>query len=91
MIFVLAEAVPKTWALQATERAALRVTPLVQAIAFLAPLRWAARLLIGAANVILPGKGRAEGPFVSEEELLALADVAVEDAVIEDEERQLIE
>ena len=42
-------------------------------------------------NVILPGKGLKEGPFVSEEELLALADVAVEEDVIEDEERELIE
>ncbi len=42
-------------------------------------------------NVLLPGKGLKEGPFVSEEELLALADVAVEDDVIEEEERDLIE
>jgi Mg2+/Co2+ transporter CorB len=56
VIFVLAEAVPKTYALLATERAALRVTPLVKAIAFLAPLRWATRLLVGAANVIIPGR-----------------------------------
>jgi magnesium and cobalt exporter, CNNM family len=91
VIFVLAEAVPKTYALLATERAALRVTPLVKAIAFLAPLRWAARLLVGAANVIIPGPGRAEGPTVSEDDLVALAGVAVDDAAIEDEERQLIE
>jgi len=91
LVFVLAEAVPKTYALLATERAAVRVTPLVRAIAFLAPLRWAARLLVGAANVIIPGPGRAEGPTVSEDDLLALAGVAVDDAAIADEERQLIE
>jgi CBS domain containing-hemolysin-like protein len=91
LIFVLAEAVPKTYALLATERAALRVTPLVKAIAFLAPLRWAARLLVGAANVIIPGPGRAEGPTVSEDDLVALAGVAVDDAAIADEERRLIE
>ena len=67
------------------------MTPLVKAIAFLAPLRWAARLLVGAANVIIPGPGRAEGPTVSEDDLLALAGVAVDDAAIADEERQLIE
>ena len=49
------------------------------------------RALIGMANVLLPGKGLKEGPFVSEEELLALADVAVEEDVIEEEERDLIE
>jgi CBS domain containing-hemolysin-like protein len=91
VIFVLAEAVPKTYALLVPDRAALAITPLARAIAVLAPLRWAARLLIGAANVIIPGKGRAEGPAVSEEELLAFAGVAVDDAVLEAEERQLIE
>jgi len=91
VIFVLAEAVPKTYALLAADRAALRVTPLVQAIAAIAPLRWATRLLIGMANVILPGQGRAHGPSVSEEELLALAGVAVDDAVIDAGERELIE
>ncbi|MFL6204716.1 MAG: hemolysin family protein [Acidimicrobiales bacterium] len=90
LIFVLAEAVPKTYALLATERAALKVVPLAQAIALLAPLRWLTRLLIGAANVIIPGKGRAQGMAVSEEELLALAGVAVENAVIDAEERELI-
>jgi CBS domain containing-hemolysin-like protein len=91
VIFVLAEAVPKTYALLATERAALRVTPLVRGIAFLAPLRWAARVLVGAANVIIPGPGRAEGPTVSEDDLIALAGVAVDDDTIAAEERQLIE
>jgi CBS domain containing-hemolysin-like protein len=90
LIFVLAEAVPKTYALLATERAALRVVPLAQAIALLAPLRWLTRLLIGAANVIIPGKGRAQGMVVSEDELLALAGVAVENAVIDADERELI-
>ena len=42
------------------------------------------------ANVILPGKGLKQGPFVSEEELLAMADVAAEEEVIEREERALI-
>ena len=41
--------------------------------------------------MILPGKGLKRGPYTSEEELLAVADLAVEDAVIEAEERRLIE
>ncbi|HEY2813259.1 MAG TPA: hemolysin family protein [Acidimicrobiales bacterium] len=91
VVFVVAEAVPKTYALIATERAALRVAPLARAIALLAPLRWAARLLVGASNVIIPGPGRAEGPSVTEDDLLALAGVAVNDDTIAAEERQLIE
>ena len=40
----------------------------------LAPLRLLSRGLIGLTNVILPGKGLKQGPFVSEEEFLAMAD-----------------
>lgn len=91
VVFVLAEAAPKTWAVQHPERAALAsARPVAWLVAF-APLRWLSRALIGLTNVILPGKGLKEGPFVSEQELLALADVAVEEDVIEAEERQLIE
>ena len=43
------------------------------------------------ANVILPGKGLKKGPFVTEEEILALAEEAAEHSVIEESERELIE
>jgi len=90
IVFVLAEAAPKTWAIQHPERAALLVARPVAALAHFPPVVWLARGLIGMANVLLPGKGLKEGPFVSEEELMALVDVAVEEAVIEEEERDLI-
>ena len=41
---------------------------------------------------MLPGRGLTQGPFVSsEEELLAVAELGVEEGVIEEEERALIE
>src|SRR5690606_8924308 len=89
VIFVIAEAAPKTWALQHTERAAVLTAPLVEAVGWV--LRVPARALIGIANVILPGKGLKKGPFVTEEEILALAEEAAEHAVIEESERDLIE
>jgi len=89
VLFTLAEAAPKTWALQHTERAALLSAPLVDFIGRL--LRWPARGLIGVANIVLPGKGLKQGPFVTEEEILALAEEAAEAAVIEESERDLIE
>jgi len=91
VIFVLAEAAPKTYALEHTERAALLVAPVVVLLSRFPPIRIATRVLIAIANVIVPGRGRKGGPVVSEEELLALADVAVEEEVIEVEERALIE
>src|SRR5205823_14849520 len=62
----------------------------ISGIVRLWPIRMIARALIGLSNVIAPGKGLKQGPFVSEEELLALADVALEEEVIEHEERALI-
>jgi CBS domain containing-hemolysin-like protein len=91
VFFVFAEVAPKTWAILHTERAALLSARPVAALAAFPPLRWISRGLIGLTNVILPGKGLKEGPFLSEEELLAVADLAVEGEVIEAEERRLIE
>jgi putative hemolysin len=91
LFFVVAEVAPKTWAIQHTERAALFAARPIRALARFWPLRIVSRALIGLTNVILPGKGLKSGPFISEEELIALADQAVEDEVIEAEERRLIE
>ena len=91
LFFVIAEVAPKTWAIQHTDRAALASARPVKALASFPPLRLISRGLIGLTNVILPGKGLKRGPYVSEEELLAVADLAVEEAVIEAEERELIE
>ena len=90
LVFVFAEAAPKTWAIQHGDTAALRVARPVAALARFWPLRWIARGLIGLTNVILPGKGLQEGPFVSEEELLAMADQAADAFVIEADERVFI-
>jgi putative hemolysin len=90
VIFVIAEAAPKTWAVQHAERSALLAARPVAALVRFWPLRFLSRGLIGLANVIIPGKGLKEGPFVSEEELLAMADVAEQEDVIEREERALI-
>lgn len=90
VMFVVAEAAPKTWALQHPDRAALLAARPVAALAAFPPLRLLSRGLIGLTNVVLPGKGLKDGPFITEDELLALAEVAVEEAVIEEDERELI-
>jgi len=92
IVFVVAETAPKTWAVLNPERAALAAARPVRRLAQLLPLRLATRGLIGLANVVLPGRGLQQGPFVSsEEELLAVAEVGVEEGVIEEDERALIE
>jgi len=91
LFFVVAEVAPKTWAIQHTDRAALAAARPIKLLANLPPLKLLSRALIGLTNVILPGKGLKRGPYTSEEELLAIADMAVEEMVIEAEERRLIE
>jgi putative hemolysin len=90
VVFVLAEAAPKTWAVQHADRAALLTARPVHALTRFPPIRLLSRGLIGLTNVILPGKGLKQGPFVSEEEILALAAEAEQADVIEAEERVLI-
>jgi CBS domain containing-hemolysin-like protein len=91
LFFVLAEAMPKTWAILSAERAALATARITEWVVSFPPLRLISRGLIGLTNVLLPGKGLKEGPFVSELELLGIVEAAAEDEVIEHEERQLIE
>jgi len=90
LFFVVAEVAPKTYAIQHTDRAALRVTPLLWFLTQFWPVRMLSSGLIGAANVILPGKGLKQGPFVTEEEIRTMADVAADEDAIEREERALI-
>lgn len=90
LFFVIGEVAPKTYAVQHTDRAALAVTPFLSAITRFPPMRVVARALIGLANVVLPGRGIKEGPFVTEEDLRAMADVAADEKEIEREESKLI-
>ncbi|HCO04068.1 MAG TPA: hypothetical protein DIT48_12045 [Actinobacteria bacterium] len=88
ILFVFAEVTPKTFAVQQTDRVALRVAPIIGAMArAIAPL---ARLLIRLANVLMPGKGLPQGPLATEEEIRAMVEVASEEESIEEGEKQLI-
>jgi putative hemolysin len=90
VIFVLGEAVPKNWAVHHPERAALFSAPLVAALVRFWPVRMVSGALIGLANLLIGEQGQYLGSGVTESELLAMADVALEGDVIETEERALI-
>jgi len=90
VIFVVAELMPKTWAIQHTERAALSTAPFIRLLMAFAPLGWVTRGLIALSNFILPGKGIKAGPYTSDQMLRAIADEAAKEDVIEHEERTLI-
>jgi putative hemolysin len=90
VFFVVGEVAPKTYALQHTDGAVLRNSGLLAFLSNFPPLRWASRSLIGLANLIMPGRQPKEGPYVSEEEIRTMADVAAEEESIERDERKLI-
>lgn len=91
LFFVLAEAVPKTYAVLYSVRGATLTAPLVSALTAFWPLRMASNLLIRITNLIVKGRDLKEGPFISETEFLGIVDAAAKDSVIEVEEQELIE
>lgn len=91
VFFVMTEALPKTWAVLYPEKGALVAARPVSWLVRFWPLRLLSHLFIGITNWIIPGKGLAQGPFVSEAELLHIVHTAAADEVIEHDERELIE
>ncbi|MCH1512357.1 MAG: CNNM domain-containing protein, partial [Acidimicrobiales bacterium] len=89
LLYAVAEALPKSWALAHPDRSATTAAPLVKVLASIAPLRWVANGIVRRMGSNIPN-GVSEGD-VSEEELLALTEEAAASAAIDEEERVLIE
>lgn len=89
VIFIASELGPKTYAVKNGERAALMVAPIVTAIVNFPVIKLISRALIVIANIILPGRVD-DVPTTSEQELLAMADAAHDEDVIEKDERSMI-
>ncbi|HXJ65807.1 MAG TPA: hemolysin family protein [Actinomycetota bacterium] len=88
LLFIFAEVTPKTYAIQHTDRLALRTAPLILGLGrLLGPL---AKLLVKLAYAITPGRGLPQGPYVTEQEIRTMADVASDEDQIEEEEADLI-
>lgn len=90
LFFVLAEAVPKTYAVLYSVRGATMTAPIVSALSAFWPLRLASSALIRITNLIVKGRGLDQGPFISESEFLGIVETAAKESVIEVEEQQLI-
>jgi CBS domain containing-hemolysin-like protein len=79
---------PRTLGRQHADSIALRAAGPARLLAtLLGPIT---RLLILVGNAVTPGKGYREGPFASQAELREMVDLAGADALIEDDERQMI-
>jgi CBS domain containing-hemolysin-like protein len=86
--FVVVEAMSKTFGILHSDRVALALAPVVYGLSRILALP--TRALIGLANILLPGRGLKEGPFVTEEEIRSMAEVGSEEGAIEEEEKDLI-
>jgi CBS domain containing-hemolysin-like protein len=88
LYFITVEAMSKTFAVLHSDRVALALAPFVYWLSRI--LYWPTKVLIAIANILLPGKGLREGPFVSEEDIRAMAEAGSEEGAIEEEEKDLI-
>ena len=91
LFFVLAEAVPKTYAVLNPVRGATSTARPISLLVRFWPLRAASAVLIKLTNVIVKGEGLKQGPFIGEQEFLGIVEAAAQESVIEHEERELIE
>ena len=89
VVFVGTELVPKDYAIKHTDRAALLVASPIRIFTRTPIARMAQRVLHAIANAIV--KGQIDpAPSTSEHELLAMADAALDEEIIEKDERSMI-
>jgi CBS domain containing-hemolysin-like protein len=86
--FVLVEAMSKTFGILHSAQVALALAPIVWGIG--RALSGPTSLLIKLANVLLPGKGLKEGPFVTPEEIRSMAEVGQQEGTVGEQEREII-
>lgn len=86
--FVIVEAMCKTFAILHSDRIALTLAPFVWLLG--RALALPTRALIGLANILLPGKGLKQGPFVIEAEIRSLAEIGYQEGAIEKHKKEMI-
>ena len=91
VIFVAFEAIPKNFAVQHPDEAALASAPIVGKILSFWPVRAVSVVLLWVADSVIGLVSTSgQSPRMTESEVLAMADVAHEDAAIESDERNFI-
>ena len=91
VIFVIFEAIPKNFAVQHPDTAALTTAPIVGGILRFWPIRMISRLLLSIADGVIGLFGGSDkSQQMTESDILNMADVAHEDDAIESEERNFI-
>lgn len=91
VIFVIFEAIPKNLAVQHPDTSALVAAPVVSTLLRFWPIKWISSLLLAIAHGVMHLFGSTDQTHrVTESEILAMADVAHEDAAIASDERNFI-
>jgi len=88
VLFIYAEAIPKTYAVRHSDRVALAVSAPVAALEWV--LRPVVSLLVAIADLQAPGKGITTSPTVTEDELQLLAGKAAAEGEIDPDDEELI-
>jgi len=89
LLFIYAEAIPKTFAIHHADEVALRIASTVAVLAVI--LRPIVSVLVWLADLQAPGKGIAASPTVTEHELRWLARNAAAEGSIDVTDREMIE
>ncbi|WP_423922095.1 hemolysin family protein [Candidatus Poriferisodalis sp.] len=89
-LFVVTEAVPRRWGVEANDRMARVLAPVARVLSRTGPLVWPARLLAVPARALGPAATHGDSGEVTEDELVALASAAAQARLIEDSEAELI-
>ncbi len=91
VLLIFATAVPKVIALRRVERVAPRAARLLTSLLSIGLFRWVLAIVRWATRQIAGRHERPAAEIPSEEELVALADAAVEAAVLDDSEGEIIQ
>ena len=89
-LFVVTEALPRRWGVEANDRMARVLAPVARVLSRAAPLVWLARLLAAPARALGPAVTHADSGEITEDELVALASAAAQASLIRDDEAALI-
>jgi putative hemolysin len=91
VMFVIAESVPKTWAMRNIDRVAPVAARVSRTIRAIPPVRWILNTLGWLSASILRNTARSSGAVTSEEEIVALTDAAVAASVLDRDEGEIIQ
>lgn len=89
VLFVYAEAIPKTYAVRHSDQVALAMSGPIAGLELV--LRPIVAVLVWFADLQMPGKGITTNPTITEGELKLLAEKAASEGQITEEDRQLIQ